>query len=66
MTARSAPAFAAGAVAEVMAAVWSEAVVDGGEARERELHAQFSADRAHGEWFRPSSDLIALIAEAAV
>lgn len=35
-------------------------------ARERELHAQFSADRAHGEWFRPSSDLIALIAEAAV
>lgn len=33
----------------------------GGEAHERELHRRFSHLRAHGEWFHPDADLIALI-----
>lgn len=39
---------------------------DGGERVERELHARFAAYRSHGEWFRPSDELAALIAEVAL
>jgi hypothetical protein len=38
------------------------ATTDGGEARERELHAQFATDRMHGEWFYPSPALMGFIA----
>lgn len=31
---------------------------------ERALHEQFAADREHGEWFRPSLALLAVIREA--
>lgn len=33
---------------------------------ERELHSRFGRDRSHGEWFRPSEALEALIAQRAV
>jgi hypothetical protein len=38
------------------------AVIVGGEKEEQALHRRFSEDRTHGEWFRPSSDLLAFIA----
>jgi len=37
-------------------------VMRGTPATERELHAKFAAQRAHGEWFRPSLQLSAFIA----
>jgi hypothetical protein len=36
-------------------------IARGGKAMERELHQRFAADRAHGEWFRPSPALMAFI-----
>jgi len=30
---------------------------------ERRLHGKFQHDRSHGEWFRPSDDLLAFIAK---
>lgn len=36
-----------------------------GGALEKELHARFMAGRAHGEWFRPTDDLLRFIAESA-
>lgn len=35
-------------------------VVDGGQALERALHARFREFTEHGEWFRPSPDLLLL------
>lgn len=37
-----------------------------GNAGEAELHQRFAADRAHGEWFRPSPALLSYIAANAV
>lgn len=36
----------------------------GGEAKERNLHRRFAADRSHGEWFHPSEELLAHIEAA--
>lgn len=38
------------------------ATMPGGAAQERDLHAMFSKERMHGEWFRPSARLSAYIA----
>ena len=38
--------------------------IEGGEARERELHQQFAATRLRGEWFAPSAALLRLIGDA--
>lgn len=40
------------------------AAIPGGPTLEHRLHAQFAADRAHGEWFRRSAALDAVIAAA--
>jgi len=40
------------------------AMTEGGEFRERELHARFAADRLRGEWFAPSPELIRVIRDA--
>jgi hypothetical protein len=36
-----------------------------GQAHETELHQQFAAIRSHGEWFEPTPELLAYIAEHA-
>jgi hypothetical protein len=36
-------------------------VSDDGTALERDLHRQFAAHRSHGEWFKPSDELLAYI-----
>ncbi len=41
------------------------ATTDGGYGDEAQMHRRFAADRLDGEWFRPSSDLSAVIANAA-
>jgi hypothetical protein len=41
--------------------VWPSA----GKSGEQQLHARFAAHRLHGEWFQPSPDLLAHIAEVA-
>jgi len=33
----------------------------GGKTEEKELHVRFAKDRAYGEWFHPSSDLLEYI-----
>lgn len=38
-------------------------VVPGGYAEERQVHALFRDDRVRGEWFRPSQQLMAFIAD---
>lgn len=38
------------------------ATMPGGLAKERALHARFRGDRLRGEWFRPSPELLGLIA----
>lgn len=42
------------------------ASMPGGPRVEAELHRRFAADRMHGEWFRRSPDLDAVIASAPV
>jgi hypothetical protein len=37
------------------------AVCRGGHRREAELHRQFAAQRLHGEWFRPGTELLAFV-----
>ena len=39
-------------------------VIDGGEARERELHRRFAEERRHGEWFEASKRLVEFIRES--
>lgn len=39
------------------------AAIRGSVAMERDLHARFAADRAHGEWFKRSKAIDALLAE---
>lgn len=36
----------------------------GGVEEERELHARFAADRMHGEWFKPTPELVRLAEDA--
>jgi hypothetical protein len=38
--------------------------IDGDEKDEQALHRQFNGDRVRGEWFRSSSALLAVVAEA--
>lgn len=40
------------------------ATIAGDFSQEARLHRRFRGDRLHGEWFRPSPDLIALIEDA--
>lgn len=40
-------------------------VMDGNRQIEQELHRRFKADRRFGEWFKPSEELLAFIAENA-
>lgn len=37
------------------------ATIPGGRAEEERLHERFDDDRDHGEWFRPSDALVALV-----
>lgn len=39
------------------------ALLPGGPSDERELHRRFAADRSHGEWFRITPAIAALMAE---
>lgn len=41
------------------------ATIPGGVAKESEMHRRFASSRHRGEWFAPSSDLLAFIAESA-
>lgn len=41
------------------------AVIEDGRSLEGVLHIMFAADRAHGEWFRPSTRLLAYISHHA-
>lgn len=41
------------------------ATAPGDEVSEGQLHHRFAKDRLHGEWFRPSPDLMALVEETA-
>lgn len=36
------------------------AVCDGNHRKERQFHEAFAADHIHGEWFKPSAELLAL------
>lgn len=40
------------------------ATMPGGRAEERKLHRRFASSRRRGEWFDPTPDLLALVAEA--
>jgi len=37
------------------------ATTPGSFSREREIHRQFASARVHGEWFRPTPELLAFI-----
>lgn len=39
------------------------ATIPGGQAKESEMHRRFAASRHRGEWFTPTSDLVAFITE---
>lgn len=39
------------------------AVIPGRYPEERQIHNRFAADRVDGEWFRPSAELVAFIAQ---
>ena len=39
------------------------AVVDGGREVERRMHNRVAGDRIRGEWFRPTAEVLALVAE---